>query len=132
MSNDYHGSLLHIPNQHSFSLFYPLYFPVSLGSNAKKKKSACDCGAGIGRVSKHLLVPYFDSVDLEDGIKSFTTSFTLNILLPILLLVLTRVFYSLVFEFPPIPLGDLIWANGYLFYLSNDLLLCLGFCRTIR
>ncbi|KAI9227338.1 MAG: alpha-N-methyltransferase NTM1 [Piptocephalis tieghemiana] len=28
--------------------------------------SACDCGAGIGRVSKHFLLPYFSKVDLVE------------------------------------------------------------------
>jgi protein N-terminal monomethyltransferase len=30
-----------------------------------------DCGSGIGRVSKHVLLPVFDSVELVDMMESF-------------------------------------------------------------
>ena len=36
-----------------------------------QKKKALDCGAGIGRVSKHLLLPLFQSVDLAELNKDF-------------------------------------------------------------
>ncbi|XP_071946915.1 N-terminal Xaa-Pro-Lys N-methyltransferase 1-B-like [Antedon mediterranea] len=36
-----------------------------------QNRKALDCGAGIGRVSKHLLLPIFQSVDLLEQEKSF-------------------------------------------------------------
>lgn len=39
---------------------------------APGKRRALDCGAGIGRVTKHLLTHYFDSVDLVEQDKNFT------------------------------------------------------------
>ncbi|KAJ2004489.1 hypothetical protein H4R26_002471, partial [Coemansia thaxteri] len=39
---------------------------LALGS-----KYACDCGAGIGRVTKHFLLPMFDRVDLVEQNSKF-------------------------------------------------------------
>ena len=40
------------------------YLPCIRGQ--KKVLSVIDCGAGIGRVAKHLLSPRFDIIDLLD------------------------------------------------------------------
>lgn len=37
---------------------------LSSGTAATKTNYALDCGSGIGRISKHLLLPIFDKVDL--------------------------------------------------------------------
>ncbi|CCD68263.1 Alpha N-terminal protein methyltransferase 1 [Caenorhabditis elegans] len=34
---------------------------------------ALDCGAGIGRVTKHLLMPFFSKVDMEDVVEELIT-----------------------------------------------------------
>ncbi|VDN40795.1 unnamed protein product, partial [Gongylonema pulchrum] len=34
-------------------------------------EKAVDCGCGIGRVTKHLLLPLFNSVDMVDVMESF-------------------------------------------------------------
>lgn len=39
-----------------------------------KFERAVDCGCGIGRVTKHLLLPLFDSVDMVDVTESFIQS----------------------------------------------------------
>lgn len=36
-----------------------------------KCERAIDCGCGIGRVTKHLLLPLFESVDMVDVTESF-------------------------------------------------------------
>lgn len=36
-----------------------------------KSERAVDCGCGIGRVTKHLLLPLFDLVDMVDVTESF-------------------------------------------------------------
>ena len=36
------------------------------GDECKRKLRALDCGSGIGRVAKHLLLPLFDEVDLVE------------------------------------------------------------------
>ncbi|CAK8691175.1 N-terminal Xaa-Pro-Lys N-methyltransferase 1-like [Clavelina lepadiformis] len=46
--------------------------PFIQGASAKTKTGrALDCGAGIGRVTKHLLLPLFDIVDLVELNKAF-------------------------------------------------------------
>lgn len=39
-----------------------------------ERKTALDCGAGIGRVTKGLLIPYFESVDMVEQDEHFCTS----------------------------------------------------------
>ena len=39
--------------------------------NGPSNVKALDCGAGIGRISKHLLVKHFSSVDLVEQDKKF-------------------------------------------------------------
>lgn len=39
---------------------------------APNRKIACDCGAGIGRITKHLLMPLFATVDLVEPQHKFT------------------------------------------------------------
>jgi protein N-terminal methyltransferase len=41
-------------------------FKLALQRPQWKRERVVDCGAGIGRVSKHLLVPLFDTVDLVE------------------------------------------------------------------
>ncbi|XP_054169029.1 N-terminal Xaa-Pro-Lys N-methyltransferase 1-like [Oppia nitens] len=43
------------------------------GQQQQRVTRALDCGAGIGRVSKHLLLKYFDSVDLLEQNPEFLT-----------------------------------------------------------
>ena len=39
--------------------------------NGPSKHRALDCGAGIGRITKHLLTKHFDKVDLVEQNKLF-------------------------------------------------------------
>lgn len=39
--------------------------------NPPGKRRVVDCGAGIGRITKHLLCHIFDKVDLVEPVKSF-------------------------------------------------------------
>lgn len=44
--------------------------------NPPGKHRALDCGAGIGRITKHLLIRYFDTVDLVEQSKTFVEEST--------------------------------------------------------
>ncbi|KOB79500.1 Methyltransferase-like protein 11A [Operophtera brumata] len=43
-------------------------------NNPPEAKLAIDCGAGIGRISKYLLIPQFDKVDLVEQDEKFISS----------------------------------------------------------
>ncbi|KAM8812092.1 N-terminal Xaa-Pro-Lys N-methyltransferase 2 [Rhynchonycteris naso] len=90
---------------------------------------ALDCGSGIGRVSKHVLLPVFNSVELVDMMESF-----LLVAQSYLQVKGDKVksyhCYSLQ-EFTP-PLGgyDVIWIQWVSGYLTDkDLLAFLSRCR---
>jgi protein N-terminal methyltransferase len=49
--------------------FTPIRLPID--RDAREPTRALDCGAGIGRITKHLLLRYFDQVDLLEQNEQF-------------------------------------------------------------
>ncbi|KAJ0181801.1 hypothetical protein K1T71_002523 [Dendrolimus kikuchii] len=89
---------------------------------------AIDCGAGIGRITKDLLIPHFDLVDAVEPdekfintIKSFVGDNSTKI----------GMLYNLSLqEFAPVKKYDVIWNQWVLGYLKNeDLVSYLIRCR---
>ncbi|XP_004932113.3 N-terminal Xaa-Pro-Lys N-methyltransferase 1 [Bombyx mori] len=52
---------------------------VLSSANPPATKLALDCGAGIGRVTKHLLIHYFEKIDLVEPDLKFITEAKINI-----------------------------------------------------
>uniref|UniRef100_A0A8R1TQX6 Alpha N-terminal protein methyltransferase 1 n=1 Tax=Onchocerca volvulus TaxID=6282 RepID=A0A8R1TQX6_ONCVO len=59
---------LHVPDIHASKHFINL---LKAKGMLTKSERAVDCGCGIGRVTKHLLLPLFDLVDMVDVTESF-------------------------------------------------------------
>ncbi|CAG9530300.1 unnamed protein product [Cercopithifilaria johnstoni] len=59
---------LHVPDIHASKQFINL---LKAKGMLTKYERAVDCGCGIGRVTKHLLLPLFESVDMVDVTESF-------------------------------------------------------------
>ncbi|VIO88147.1 Hypothetical 26.1 kDa protein in POP4-SHM1 intergenic region, putative [Brugia malayi] len=59
---------LHVPDIHASKQFINL---LKAKGTLTKFERAVDCGCGIGRVTKHLLLPLFESVDMVDVTESF-------------------------------------------------------------
>ncbi|EFO22942.2 hypothetical protein LOAG_05539 [Loa loa] len=73
VSCNVHGMLggfahLHVPDIHASKQFINLLKAKGMLTNFER---AVDCGCGIGRVTKHLLLPLFESVDMVDVTESF-------------------------------------------------------------
>ncbi|XP_005398227.1 PREDICTED: alpha N-terminal protein methyltransferase 1B [Chinchilla lanigera] len=90
---------------------------------------ALDCGSGIGRVSKHVLLPVFDRVELVDMMESFLLE-AQNYLQSKLDKVEGYHCYSLQEFTPPFGRYDVIWIQWVSGYLTDkDLLAFLSRCR---
>ncbi|KAJ1734695.1 hypothetical protein LPJ61_000935 [Coemansia biformis] len=83
---------------------------------------ACDCGAGIGRVSKHMLLSRFDKVDLVEQNKQFLDAAASQYLKP-------EIEAGRVGEMLPIGLQkftpsegryDVVWCQWVLSHLTDD------------
>ncbi|XP_007935892.1 alpha N-terminal protein methyltransferase 1B [Orycteropus afer afer] len=90
---------------------------------------ALDCGSGIGRVSKHVLVPVFNCVELVDMMESFLLE-AQNYLQVKADKVESYHCYSLQEFTPPFGRYDVIWIQWVSGYLTDkDLLAFLSRCR---
>ncbi|XP_075396588.1 N-terminal Xaa-Pro-Lys N-methyltransferase 2 [Tenrec ecaudatus] len=90
---------------------------------------ALDCGSGIGRVSKHVLLPVFNSVELVDMMESFLLEAP-NYLQVKGHKVDSYHCYSLQEFTPPFGRYDVIWIQWVSGYLTDkDLLAFLSRCR---
>ncbi|XP_038209639.1 N-terminal Xaa-Pro-Lys N-methyltransferase 1-A-like [Zerene cesonia] len=90
-------------------------------------KRALDCGAGIGRVSKNLLIPYFDKVDLVEQDEKFINTAKQTIGDDIKLGILHHVGLQ---NFKPQEKYDVIWCQWVLGHLNDyDLIGFLERCR---
>ncbi|KAF5916610.1 hypothetical protein HPG69_005405 [Diceros bicornis minor] len=90
---------------------------------------ALDCGSGIGRVSKHVLLPVFNSVELVDMMESFLLE-AQNYLQVKGDKVESYHCYSLQEFTPPLGRYDVIWIQWVSGYLTDkDLLAFLSRCR---
>ncbi|XP_068633469.1 alpha N-terminal protein methyltransferase 1-like [Battus philenor] len=91
-------------------------------------KTALDCGAGIGRVSKNLLIPYFDKVDLIEQDKKFIN--TAKEVIGSNNEKLGTLYQKSLQQFKPDKKYDLIWCQWVLGYLTDkDLVIFLRKCR---
>ncbi|XP_055439562.1 N-terminal Xaa-Pro-Lys N-methyltransferase 2 isoform X1 [Bubalus kerabau] len=90
---------------------------------------ALDCGSGIGRVSKHVLLPVFNTVELVDMMESFLLE-AQNYLQVKGDKVESYHCYSLQEFTPPLGRYDVIWIQWVIGYLTDkDLLAFLSRCR---
>ncbi|CAG4956096.1 unnamed protein product [Colias eurytheme] len=90
-------------------------------------KRALDCGAGIGRVSKNLLIPYFDKVDLVEQDEKFINTAKQSIGDDSKLGILYQVGLQ---NFKPQEKYDVIWCQWVLGNLNDyDLIGFLERCR---
>ncbi|XP_060801203.1 alpha N-terminal protein methyltransferase 1 [Amyelois transitella] len=102
---DIHGSLLFL--KALFSLEHP---PAS--------RTALDCGAGIGRITKYVLLPYFGTVDIIEPDEKFIKA------IPEFVgenrTKLGSLYRESLQEFSPDKKYDLIWNQWVLGYLTDD------------
>uniref|UniRef100_A0A8C9AXA6 N-terminal Xaa-Pro-Lys N-methyltransferase 2 n=1 Tax=Prolemur simus TaxID=1328070 RepID=A0A8C9AXA6_PROSS len=99
------------------------------GSGGAGTDCALDCGSGIGRVSKHVLLPVFNSVELVDMMESFLLE-AQNYLQVAGDKVESYHCYSLQEFTPPFGRYDVIWIQWVSGYLTDkDLLAFLSRCR---
>lgn len=95
---------------------------------APETKIALDCGAGIGRITKYLLAPVFDTVDIIEPDKKFIDSIqefvgdNRN--------KIGKLYQSSLQSFQPDKTYDVIWNQWVLGYLTEcDLISYLECCR---
>ncbi|XP_003785761.1 alpha N-terminal protein methyltransferase 1B [Otolemur garnettii] len=99
------------------------------GSGRAGTDCALDCGSGIGRVSKHVLLPVFNSVELVDMMESFLLE-AQNYLQVAGDKVESYHCYSLQEFTPPFGRYDVIWIQWVSGHLTDkDLLAFLSRCR---
>ncbi|BES88648.1 protein N-terminal methyltransferase [Nesidiocoris tenuis] len=82
-----------------------------------KKRRALDCGAGIGRVTKHLLAHFFEKVDLVDQNSDFVnqvTKYTGSIPQ------IGELYIAGLQEFKPVHQYDVIWCQWVLGHLTDS------------
>ncbi|KAF4018391.1 hypothetical protein G4228_010395 [Cervus hanglu yarkandensis] len=90
---------------------------------------ALDCGSGIGRVSKHVLLPVFNTVELVDMMEPFLLE-AQNYLQVKADKVESYHCFSLQEFTPPLGRYDVIWIQWVIGYLTDkDLLAFLSRCR---
>ncbi|XP_026753725.2 N-terminal Xaa-Pro-Lys N-methyltransferase 1-A [Galleria mellonella] len=96
--------------------------------NPPASHTALDCGAGIGRITKYLLLPYFQSVDVIEPDEKF-----LNTITDFVGEERTKLgnFYNVGLQkFKPDKKYDVIWNQWVLGYLTDkDLISFLQLCR---
>ncbi|XP_022123118.1 N-terminal Xaa-Pro-Lys N-methyltransferase 1-A [Pieris rapae] len=96
--------------------------------NGPGRQIALDCGAGIGRITKHLLAPHFNEVDVIEPDKKFLTEL-LNYVGEDSKKVGT-LYHSSLQNFQPERKYDVIWNQWVLGYLKDeDLVSYLITCR---
>ncbi|XP_049866021.1 N-terminal Xaa-Pro-Lys N-methyltransferase 1-B [Pectinophora gossypiella] len=96
--------------------------------SAPGNNTALDCGAGIGRITKHLLIPHFQEVDVVEpdekfinAIKDFVGEHSCKI---------GKLYQVGLQEFKPCKKYDVIWNQWVLGYLTDeDLVSYLNRCR---
>ncbi|KAJ2883593.1 N-terminal Xaa-Pro-Lys N-methyltransferase 1 [Coemansia aciculifera] len=93
-------------------------------------KYACDCGAGIGRVTKNLLLPLFDRVDLVEQNPDFLNEARSTYLNQEIQRVPDMFATGLQLFTPPPGRYDVIWCQWVLSHLTDaDMLAFLRRCR---
>lgn len=96
--------------------------------NGPGRLVALDCGAGIGRITKNLLAPHFNEVDVIEPDKKFLTEL-LNYVGEDSKKVGT-LYHSSLQNFKPEKKYDVIWTQWVLGYLKDeDLAIFLNTCR---
>ncbi|KAJ2745519.1 hypothetical protein GGI20_002123 [Coemansia sp. BCRC 34301] len=98
-------------------------FVTTLQSNPTLElstKYACDCGAGIGRVTKHLLLPLFDRVDLVEQNPDFLLEARSSYLKHDELRIPDMFSIGLQSFAPPVGRYDMIWCQWVLSHLTDD------------
>ncbi|XP_059048874.1 N-terminal Xaa-Pro-Lys N-methyltransferase 1-B-like [Achroia grisella] len=89
---------------------------------------ALDCGAGIGRITKHLLLPYFQSVDVIEPDEKFLN--TITEFVGEERIKLGNLYNVGLQEFKPDKKYDIIWNQWVLGHLTDeDLVSFLKYCR---
>uniref|UniRef100_A0A915PHA3 Alpha N-terminal protein methyltransferase 1 n=1 Tax=Setaria digitata TaxID=48799 RepID=A0A915PHA3_9BILA len=114
---------LHVPDIHASKRFINMLKTKGLLAKCER---AVDCGCGIGRVTKHLLLPLFDSVDMVDVTESFIQEST-NYIGSENSRVGCKLICSLEQFEPPSCYYDLIWIQWVTGHLTND-----DFCKFLR
>lgn len=96
--------------------------------NSPGNKLALDCGAGIGRITKYLLIPYFEMVDVvEPDIKFINT---IRTFIGDSSTKICSIYKFSLQEFKPVKKYDVIWNQWVLCYLKDeDLISYLIRCR---
>lgn len=85
-------------------------------NDAPSKSRALDCGAGIGRVTKHLLAPFFDKVDLVDQNEDFVQKIKGYVgEMP----QIGNLYVAGLQEFEPVEKYDVIWCQWVLGHLTD-------------
>jgi len=99
-------------------------------SKVIKGSLAIDCGAGIGRVTKSVLLRHFEKVDFQEQSERYTTQFWRT--LPALFRSrVENVICCPLQNFVPSRQYDCIWIQWVIAYLRySDLLLCLRRCAS--
>lgn len=96
--------------------------------NAPSPGTALDCGAGIGRITKHLLAPLFEKVDIIEPDEKF-----INTIISFVgenKIKIGTLYKTSLQKFEPERKYDIIWNQWVLGYLTNtDLVDYLSCCR---
>ncbi|XP_045458983.1 N-terminal Xaa-Pro-Lys N-methyltransferase 1-A-like isoform X2 [Melitaea cinxia] len=102
--------------------------PATLDDNAPSPGTALDCGAGIGRITKHLLAPLFKKVDIIEPDEKF-----INTIIGFVgenKIKIGTLYKTSLQKFEPERKYDIIWNQWVLGYLTNtDLVDYLSCCR---
>ncbi|CAH1389027.1 unnamed protein product [Nezara viridula] len=94
--------------------------------NPPNRIRALDCGAGIGRITKHLLVKYFETVDLIDQNQDFIETAKAYVNSP----QLGKLYCTGLQNFVPEIKYDIIWCQWVLGHLTDeDLTIFLKNCK---
>ncbi|XP_022820699.1 alpha N-terminal protein methyltransferase 1-like [Spodoptera litura] len=86
--------------------------------NAPSNNVALDCGAGIGRITKYLLIPHFESVDVVEPDEKFINS--IKEYVGEVASKLGTLYKVGLQEFVPVRKYDVIWNQWVLGYLTDE------------
>ncbi|MCP9257285.1 N-terminal Xaa-Pro-Lys N-methyltransferase 1 [Dirofilaria immitis] len=114
---------LHLPDIRDSKHFINLLKTKGILKNFER---AIDCGCGIGRVTKHLLLPLFDSVDMIDVTESFIQEST-NYIGKENIRIGSKMVCSLQQFEPSSCHYDVIWIQWVTGHLTNE-----DFCKFLR